>query len=231
MRSTLSSKIIKRSGAILATLGFIHLAVALYCTIQGISYPLAFSFFAVITGGILLGDNLRAATLARWIAAFGLGGLLVFTLALLFILPLDLILTYVRLQPVAVVPSMVGTIVMLGSLFWLCCELGRQPIESALRAARMKPYDIGIAAVVGAVLAAIVATFLGLLLNGESATRIESLAQQALQGAYHYQVTSLSVSKSNQGTAISGVITAWNENEIKQIPIEWDSSQGLGNLL
>jgi len=231
MRSTPASKILKRSGAVMATLGFVNLAVALYCTIQGIPYPLAFSFFAVITGGVLLSDNLRAASLVRWLAAFGFGGLLVFTLALLFILPLDLVSAYVRLQPATVLPSIVATVVMLGALFWLCCELGRRPIESALRAARIKPFDIGIAAVVGTLLAAALATFLGFVLNGEMATRIESLAQQRLQGDFQYQVTSISVSKRNGGTAVKGVITAWNEAEIKQIPIDWDSSQGFGDRL
>lgn len=215
----------------MATIGFVNLAVALYCTIHGLPYPLAFSFFAVIAGGMLLGDNLRAAIFVRWLAAFGFGGLLAFTLGVLFVLPFDLVLTYVRLQPATVVPGMVGTAVMLGALFWLCCELGKRPIESALRAARIKPFDIGIAAVLGIVLAAILATFLGFLLNGKNAARIESLAQQRLEGGFQYQVTSLSVTKSTKGTAVSGVITAWSEDEIKQIPIDLNSSQGLGELL
>lgn len=224
-----SSKIIKRSGVILAVIGFLHLAVTLYCTVNGIFYPLAFSFVGIITGGILLGDNLRAATLVRWLAAFSLGALIVVTLAVPFVLPLDLVVTYVRLQPADALPTMVGTAMMLGVLLWLCCELGKQPIESALRAARMKPYDIGIAAVLGTLLAAAPATFFGLALNGKSANRIESLAQQKLTAGYQYQVTSISISKSNRGTAVKGTITAWSESEIKQIPIDWDSSQGLGN--
>ncbi|MEM9089456.1 MAG: hypothetical protein AAGC93_12010 [Cyanobacteria bacterium P01_F01_bin.53] len=223
MRSKPSSKILKRCGAILVAFGFLDLAITLYCTINEILYPSKFSFIAaVIAGGALLADNLRAATFVRWFSALGFGGLLTFILTFPFLQPLDLTLTYLRLEPATILPGMVAAVVLLVVLFWVCCELGRKPVQAAMRAARIQPFDIGIAAVLGVLLVGGAVAAVTFLLNGEDVGRIEKLAQQRLGLEYQYHVSSLNVSQGSRGTKVEGVITAWNENEIKQIPINWE---------
>ncbi|MEL7354229.1 MAG: hypothetical protein AAF171_16820 [Cyanobacteria bacterium P01_A01_bin.116] len=216
-----SSKILKRSGAILVAIGFIDLAILLYCTIGQIPYPSRFNLVAALAGVLLLGDNLRAATIVRWFAALGFGGVVAFIFAFPFIQPLDLTLTYLRLEPAAIVPSMVTAVLLVVVLFWLCCELGRKPVQAAMRAARVKPWDIGIAAVVGAVLVAGIAVAATLLLNSDDVAQVEALAQQRWGRDYSYHVSSLSATQGRRGTTIKGEITAWNDQEIRRIPINF----------
>ena len=107
-------------------------------------------------------------------------------------------------------------------LFWLVRELGQTSILEARAAAGRKARDMRVPAALGVGLVAVLEVFLALLLGGESASKAKSLAEQNLGASYHYHVSSLNFAKSSQGTFVSGVVIAWNEVEIRNVPVKWE---------
>jgi hypothetical protein len=47
------------------------------------------------------------------------------------------------------------------------------------------------------------------------------MALQQVGEGYRFHVGSLNITKNNQGTFVSSVVIAWNDKEIKNIPVSW----------
>ena len=60
-----------------------------------------------------------------------------------------------------------------------------------------------------------------LLLHGQTAQLATSLAQQQLGPGYQYHLSWISRERNPNGTTITGVVTAWNDTEIKTILLHW----------
>ena len=48
------------------------------------------------------------------------------------------------------------------------------------------------------------------------------MAQQQLGTTYRYHVSSLDVTTNARGKSVSASVTAWNEREIRNVPVEWE---------
>ena len=51
------------------------------------------------------------------------------------------------------------------------------------------------------------------------------MAEKVVGPGYRFYVSSLRIVESRQVKSVSGVVTAWNEKEIKDIPVHWDESR------
>ncbi len=222
MDTPLYLPILKRTGAVLLAVGLIDIAVMIYCIAKGISYSSSFNIFAVIAGIFLLRGSLRAASLVRWFAVFMLAGFLTFVVAWPFMQPIGLTLTQVRLSPGFAIAVAALAVLLFVLLFWVSRELGREPVQAARAAAGRKVRDMRIPAAIGVVVVALMVAFMWILLRGETAARARSVAEQQLGPGYRYHVSSLNISKSSQGTFVAGVVTAWNEKEIRKVPVRWE---------
>lgn len=69
--------------------------------------------------------------------------------------------------------------------------------------------------------AILLTVFLYLLLGGESAAKAKEIAERKLGTAYSYHVSSLHIVTNSQGKFVTGVVTAWNETEIRNVPVSW----------
>ena len=221
MESTSHLPILKRAGAVLLVVGLIDVAVMIYCIINSVSYSSSFNIFAVAAGIFLLRGNLRAASIVRWIAVFMFSAFSGLLLVWPFMQPIDLTLTQARLSPLASAASLALMAFVLALLLWLYRELGRAPILEARVAAGRKVRDMRIPAAVGAGCVVAIAIFLTVLLGGETAAKAKALAQQQLGTGYNYHVSSLQIGSSSAGTNVAAVVTAWNEKEVRNVPITW----------
>ena len=61
-----------------------------------------------------------------------------------------------------------------------------------------------------------------LLLGSEWADRAKVMAAQQVGPGYRFHVSSLNIARSNQTTSVSGVVIAWNDNEILHLPVQWE---------
>ncbi len=214
-------QILKRVGSALVAVGIIDIGIMIYCIANGISYTSSFNIFAVIAGIFLLRGSLRAASIVRWFATFMLA-CLALVAALPFMQPIDLTLTQLRLNPGASFATVLFIAVVVVLLSWLVRALGAESIQTARAAAGRKRRDMRIPVALGVGLAAVGGVFMVLLLGGESADRAKSIAEQQVGPGYRFHVSSLNITKTSQGTFVSGVVTAWNDEEIKNVPVQWE---------
>ena len=219
---TQHTPILKRVGSVLLIVGLIDIAAMIYCIANGISYSSSFNIFAVIAGIFLLRGSLRAASVVRWFAVFMFAAFVALLIAWPFMQPLDLTLTQFRLNPAASVATVALIAFVLGLLFWLARELGHEPIQAARASAGRKQQDMRIPAVIGVALVVVMGIFLALLLGGESAERAKSMAEQQVGPGYQFHVSSLNIIKNSQGAFVSGIVTAWNDKDIRNVPVHWE---------
>lgn len=213
--------ILKRTGAVLLVAGLIDVAAMIYCIAKGISYSSSINIFAIIAGIFLLRGSLRAASLVRWFAVFMLAAILALVVAWPFLQPIGLTLTQARLNPGLAIAVAALVALLLVLLFWVSRELGSEPVLTARAAAGRKVRDMRVPAAIGVTLVVLVGAFVWILLGGETAGRARAVAEQQLGPGYRYHVSSLKISKSSKGTAVAGVVTAWNEKEIRHVPVRW----------
>ena len=203
--------ILKRAGMVLVVLGT--------CDLLALRSGL-FLLGAAAGIGLLFG-SLHMASLVRWLAAFALCALGVMMLAWPLMQPVDLTLTQLKLQP-RILPSLATSATWLVLLHWLVRTLGAPAVLAARRAAGHKPRHMGLAAASGAALSVTVCTTLALLLHGEAADRARRAAERQFGPDYRYHVAALKV----DGKRVEGLVTAWNGNEIRSIPVAWEDANG-----
>ena len=218
---TQHTPILKRVGAVLLAIGLIDIAVMIYCIANGVSYSSSFNIFAVVAGIFLLRGSLRAASIVRWFAVFMLSGFVALLIAWPLMQPVGLTLTQIRLNPGTSIATFAFLAFVLGLLFWLARELGREPVLAARASAGRKPRDMRIPAAAGVGMVIVMIIFMTLLLGGETADRAKSMAEQQVGPGYRFHVSALNIATNNQGTSVSGVVTAWNDNEIRTVPVHW----------
>lgn len=219
---TQHTPILKRVGAVLLVVGLIDIAVMIYCVANRISYSSSFNIFAVVAGIFLLRGSLRAASIIRWLAVFALATFVALLIAWSFMQPIALTLTQIRLNPGKSFAMFAFMAFVLGLLVWLIRELGREPVMVARANAGRKQRDMRIPATAGVGLVVVMGIFMTLLLGGETADRAKSMAEQQVGSGYRFHVSSLNIAKNNHGTFVSGVVTAWNENEIRNVFVRWE---------
>ena len=216
------ASILNRTGTVLVVIGLLDIAVMIYCIVNRISYSSSFNIFAVIAGVFLLRGSLRAASIVRWLGVFMIAAFVALLLAWPLMQPIDLTLTQARLSPLSALTSLGLLVLVFALLSWLVRELGRTSVLEARAAEGRKSRDMRIPAVLGVGLVVLLVVFLTLLLGGESASKAKSLAEQNLGAGYRYHVSSMNIAKTSQGTIIRGVVTAWNEREIRNVPVTWE---------
>jgi hypothetical protein len=218
----MARSLLMRVGAVLVVVGLVDIAVMVYSIANRMSYSSSFNVIAVAAGIFLLRGSLRAASLIRWLAVLILACILAGQIVWPLLQPLDLTITQLRLAPAAFLPAIGVTTLAICLLLWVSWELGREPIQAAIANAGIKRRDMRIPAATGAglVLAAGI-VLLAFLRTSDDSEHARVMAEQQAGANYHFNVRALNVFKSNQGRVISALVIAWNDKEIKVVPVRW----------
>lgn len=214
--------ILKKTGGALMVIGLIDICVMIYCIANDISYSSSFNIFAVIAGILLFRGGLRTASAVRWYSTFMLSVAISLIVAWPFMQPLSLSLAQIRLNPGISIFALVAVPLMLWFLRWLSKELGRQPVLAAMTTAGVKIGSARTATVFGIGLVILLAAISSFTSRGETAERAKAIAMQQVGSGYSFYVGSMHTSNSSHGSSASVVVTAWNDREIKTIPVHWD---------
>ena len=154
---------------------------------------------------------------------FMLGATVIALIGLLLLRPLDLTITEFHLDPALFLwPSLTAIVVVCVQL-WVVRVLGREPIQAAIARAGSWRGNSRIFLQAGGGVAALAGFLLWLTLHGQTAQLAESLALQQLGPGYRYSLTWISRSGNGHGTSVSGVVTAWNDKEIKKVLLRWET--------
>jgi hypothetical protein len=114
---------------------------------------------------------------------------------------------------------------ILGLFYWVVRELGLEPVQVAIASAGLKRRDIRYPAALGVALVLGLGISLNVFLRGASAERAKSMAEKQLESGYQMHVSSLRISSRGGTESVSGVVTAWNEREIKDVPVHWEGNR------
>ncbi len=222
MMSETYRAILKRVGIVLLAIGLIDVGVMVYCIVNRRSYSSSFNFFAVIAGIFLIRGGLRTASLVRWFSVFMLAGFLALAVVAPILQPLDLSLTELRLNTGSFMLGIIFYSFVLGLLYWVARQLSLEPVHVAIAKAGVKRRDLRIAIAAGVGLALLIGITIPLISSGESAKRANLIAQQELGPGYQFHVSSIRISKIGNRTNASGVVTAWNHQEVRSVPFHWE---------
>jgi hypothetical protein len=177
---------------------------------------------ALLAGALLLLGNVRAMRLVCAVMAFGVGVTIVGLIGLTIVRPLDLTLTEVRLDPSSFVWPAVAVIASLCVQLWIVWELGRERVRAAITGAGLRPWDPATPAKLGAGVMFVAAVLLWAALHGNSATVAVSQAEQQLGPDYRYALTWISPARRGGRGSVDGVVTAWNQHEVKTVLLHWE---------
>lgn len=213
--------VLRRAGIALFALAVLDLCAFAYAIANEFSYASSVSFFAVIAGVCLVRGSLQAAAVVRWIAL-----LLVATLGSVLILlpvlrPVGLWLVEMRQNPGTAVFGLALGLIFIAVLVWVARQLGSPPVLQARAGAALRNRSASVPIAIG-MASAVALTILGVMFQrSDAATRAIEIVEAAHGSGYRYQIRSLSYRISPEGKRVSGVVTAWNEREIKHVPFQW----------
>ena len=207
----------RKAGIVLLINGIIDIGVMAYCIANKISYSSSFNIFAVIAGALLTKGGVKTARVVRWFSAFFviafIGMLFLFPITM----PVQLLVTQTKLNPVGMLGSYAFAIVFIGILIWVYKQLSTPSALAKLEQAGYKTGKPKTALYAALGIMVLGGAMFGFLFNSESAEKAKFLAKEQLGSNYEYHISSMQTS----GTKGSAVVTAFNENEIKNVHVKW----------
>lgn len=210
--------ILRRVGLAWIGFGLLDIGLMIYCLMQSHNYSSSFNLFAVILDLFLYRGSLGATTLVTWFSAFMLmlfaGGLLLAPL----LQPVGLLVSLIRLHPGQCLLLGVYYATMVGLLIWTYRQIRSTPVLEARRESGRRTGRPQSAFLAGFLLVVFIGVLFNVLLKGSAGTKAVELARQKLGPDYHYAIQSIRVS----GKAHSGVVAAYNAQEIKYVPVFWN---------
>jgi hypothetical protein len=213
--------LLKRAGTVLLVVGIVDIGVMIYCIASGTSYSSSFNIFAVVAGVLLLRGSLKTAAVVRWFSLFMLSAFVSTALVFPAVQPLGLTYTELKLAPVAFAVGLLLFGAVLALLVWLQRQLGSPPVRTALVASGAKLRSPWVPVAIGIGLALVLAAVSTWIQRTDSAARAVLEAKAKLGPSYQFHVSSLNYESTSAGVSVSGVVTAWNELEVKDVPFSW----------
>lgn len=207
----------KKAGIALLAIGVIDIGVMIYCIANSINYSSSFNIFAVIAGIFLIKGGVKTARVVRWFSAFMVVGFIGMLMVFPIIMPFELLTVQLKIDALFIVGSFLFGLVLIAVLVWVHLQLSTSASLQLLEQAGYKtgkPLSAYLAAVAVLVLAVGLSS---VMLNGDSAQKAKSLAQERLGEDYKYHVTSITTS----GDSGYAVVTAYNSSEIKNVNVRW----------
>ena len=214
--------ILRRVGSVLIVVGVIDVCVMVYCIVHRIAYGFSFNVFAIIAGIFLMRGSLRAAKLITRAAAFMLAGFLGIVLFWPLFLPPGLVLAALRTYPVQFLAYLAFVTVLLGFLLWLVRQLSDETVLAAGGRSANKIRSLLGPILAGAAIAVFVASMTALGERSDRAKHAEQIAAGDVGNGYKLYVTSMRTLRTTKGKTVSAVVFAWNDQEIRKIPVNWD---------
>lgn len=217
--------ILRMVGAVLTSVGLMDVGYMFYSIYAYKGYASIFSIMGIIAGAFLLNGSLRAARIVAASAAFFVPVLLGVIIALPILLPVELILTYLKIAPLSDVRLAIPFLLTGGLSAWIYRNLTSPPVKAGMDKAGMnyksfwKNPALGLK--IGSALGAILLAFLVFSLKGERGSRAIEEASKKMGSQYKYQVVSMGTRSSGEGTTVQAGVIAYDTKSIRYIDVAW----------
>ena len=211
--------ILKRVGIALIAIGILDIAYTIYSISQARNYSATFSILAIIAGVSLIRGSLRTVSIVTWIAAFGIANFISNLFILLpFLKPAELWAIEFRLDPIGLSMSFLVKIIAIALLYWIYIQLRAAPVVSASLQSGHSASTPKSAFILGVALILLLTGIMRFTLGGAAGAKAVDLARSKYGDKYKYHVQGISWSNGN----VKAYITAYNEQEIKPVQVEWN---------
>lgn len=222
-------KNLKFVGLVLFLVGTLDLVWMVYCIIHRINYSSAFNIFAVIFGVLLAIGGLRTAIFVAWSTANLLAYYTGNFFCSRFIIPLDLTFIEWKIYPLFMLEIALKEILVIGFLFWIYKRLTRPEIAKAIKKelskTKWKFRYIKSGFVLGMIFLIISQIFIGILFHSSIAQEAVAKADQKVGPGYKLTISNLNIISGNGITRANALVVAYNDNEVKTIPIQWEEQK------
>lgn len=213
----MAKETLQKVGWALIVVGLIDFGYMTYSIAEGLHYSSSFNIFAVIAGVFLLRQNLRAARIITWFAAFMLAGFVGAAVLFPLLTPFDLLMVQWRLNPMGMAAGVAIACAVLAFVYWVYRRLTSEPIMEARRSAGLDSRQPVSGFVVGACLAIGLFAIMAFVTHGAHAKEAVRRAQEQYGSNYRYHVTSLQWS----GSGGRATLDAYNSREIREVHVKW----------
>ena len=219
--------VLRKVGWSLVVIGIVDISFMIYCLSNKISYSSSFNIFAVIGGIFLIKGSAKATLTISFFSAFFSSGFLSLIAILFFIMPMDLILTYFNLHPVQAMGWTAFFIALVAYLLWIYKNLTSDSVINFIdatgtnRKALLKNPRNGFIA--GCLLILVLSLSLFLSIDDHDMEKAKAEARSKVGENYKLAITSFNKHSSyGNKTQYNFTVTAYNENEIRPIEVEWE---------
>ncbi|MEA5553024.1 hypothetical protein VB713_18935 [Anabaena cylindrica UHCC 0172] len=206
--------ILNRVGIALILAGVLDIAYMVYC----VNYSPTLHIPGVVAGVFLLRGNLHTVSIVTWYAAYISSNFISHILILLpFSKPAELWVTEFHLDPVGLFVPYLVSIGAIALFVWIYTQLRAAPVVSA----RVRSGDSASipksAFILGIGLVILMVGIRHFIINGADGAKAVEIARAQYGQNYKYHIKGISWSNQN----VSAQLTAYNEQEIKPIQVEW----------
>lgn len=206
-------------GTIVMVVGVLELVYGLFAAPAG---TVKFQVTFLLLGCVVFFGGLRTAAVVAWLAWLALVPALGMILQIFVVMPFDLVLTSMRLNPWYMPGLVIQFAISFGVAAFLALELRRGAFIDALLAAGDKVRNMRIPLGLGALIAL---TLLGLqlkMLNGVDADKAKELVAAELGPQYQYYASYVGYEFGAKSNAVA-TVEAWNDKEIRTVPVRWEN--------
>lgn len=211
--------ILKRVGILLIAIGIVDIAYTIYSISQHQNHSSSFSILAIVAGVSLIRGSLRAVSIVTWAAAFGISNFISNLLILIpFLKPAELWAIEFRLDPVSLFISLLVKIISIALLCWIYTQLRDPSVISASLKSGHSASTPKFAFILGIALVVLLTGIMRFTVDGPAGAKAVELARSKYGDNYKYHVQGMSWSNGN----VKANITAYNEQEIKSVQVEWN---------
>ena len=218
--------ILRRAGVALIVIGVIDVGVMIYCIVYKLRYSSSFNIFAIVAGIFLMRGSLRAAKAISLYGSFMLAALIGIAFAWPAFIPLGLALAALRIYIMRSLAYLAYVAAVLGVSFWVVRQLRRDAVLAASARSGTKIRSLTSPILAGAAIVLIFTPMMRAALRSDRAKRAEQIAASQVGDRYSFCVTSMKSVRTDKGRIASAVVTAWNDHEIREIPVSWNEPSG-----
>lgn len=210
-------RIVRRVGWLLVIVGILDIMLMIYCIATQTSYSSSFNVFALVGGNFLLKGNLRAVRYVTLFSALLFSALLAAIIVVPWMFPIDYLMLIIRTHSFETIFYALFYLAVIWMLFWVYRQLRIPAVVEACVAAGRKGNPPKLAFVVGAAAVVVSTVLLQVVLKGETGLEAKRLATIQYGDGYKYFVSSINW----RGNHVFAGLTAYNENETKEVQVDW----------
>jgi len=213
---------------ILRRVGLVLIAVTLIQTTIGVllgtGFLSLFNVWPALAGIFLIRGNILVASYIRWLATISIVAAPLILVFLPLRHPIGLWIMQFRLHPGSFLLPCCEVAVQFALVLWIAQQLRRAPVAAAMVHETLKPPGIGMLLVVGvgAFLIGTVLTGTNLWFQSRFGHHAAMLAEQQLGPGFRYQVSLRRLTTRGAHKSVSALVTAWNNQQVRQISVHWD---------